>query len=80
MPVVTTNCSNNYGLYQFPEKLVPRMIHNAISGMPLPVYGDSLNMRDWLFVEDHCDAIMTVLEKGLPGEVYNIGGNNEKTN
>lgn len=80
LPVLTTNCSNNYGPYQFPEKLIPLMIHNAINGKPLPVYGQGANIRDWLYVEDHCQALMTVLMQGRPGEVYNIGGNNEKTN
>lgn len=80
MPVLTTNCSNNYGPYQFPEKLIPLIIQNAIAGKPLPVYGKGSNIRDWLYVEDHCRAIELVLEKGTPGEVYNIGGNNEKTN
>ena len=80
MPTLTTNCSNNYGPYQFPEKLVPLVIHNAISGKALPIYGDGSNIRDWLYVTDHCHAIMTVLEKGRVGETYNIGGNNEKTN
>ncbi len=80
LPVVTTNCSNNYGPFQFPEKLVPLMIHNALAGKPLPVYGDGQHIRDWLYVEDHCRAILTVLEKGNLGEVYTIGGNNEKTN
>jgi dTDP-glucose 4,6-dehydratase len=80
LPVVTTNCSNNYGPYQFPEKLIPLMIHNAIGGMPLPVYGDGQNVRDWLYVEDHCNAILTVLEKGRPSETYNIGGLNEQKN
>jgi dTDP-glucose 4,6-dehydratase len=80
MPVLTTNCSNNYGPYQFPEKLIPLMIQNAIAGKPLPVYGEGANVRDWLYVEDHCRAIERVLELGKPGEVYNIGGNNEKTN
>jgi dTDP-glucose 4,6-dehydratase len=79
-PVLTTNCSNNYGPYQFPEKLIPLMILNAISGKPLPIYGTGLNVRDWLYVGDHCSAIDTVLHKGKLGEVYNIGGNNEKTN
>ncbi|MBU2569817.1 MAG: dTDP-glucose 4,6-dehydratase [Gammaproteobacteria bacterium] len=79
-PVLTTNCSNNYGPYQFPEKLIPLMILNALSGKSLPIYGAGLNVRDWLYVEDHCRAIETVLEKGRIGEVYNIGGNNEKTN
>jgi dTDP-glucose 4,6-dehydratase len=80
LPVLTTNCSNNYGPYQFPEKLIPLVIHNALKGKSLPVYGDGLQVRDWLYVEDHCDAIWTVLEKGQLGETYNIGGNNEKTN
>lgn len=80
MPVLTTNCSNNYGPYQFPEKLIPLMILNALEGKPLPVYGDGKNVRDWLFVEDHCAAIQTVLERGKPGECYNIGGNSEKAN
>ena len=80
MPVLTTNCSNNYGPYQFPEKLIPLMIHNAINGKPLPVYGDGQNVRDWLYVMDHCDAILTVVEKGRLGETYNIGGLNEQKN
>ncbi len=80
LPVVTTNCSNNYGPYQFPEKLIPLMILNAFEGKPLPIYGDGLNVRDWLFVEDHCRAIERVLEAGRPGEVYNIGGDCERTN
>jgi dTDP-glucose 4,6-dehydratase len=80
LPVLTTNCSNNYGPYQFPEKLIPLMIHHALNGKPLPVYGTGANVRDWLFVKDHCRAIEQVLEKGVPGEIYNIGGNNEKTN
>ena len=80
LPTVITNCSNNYGPYQFPEKLIPLMILNAISGKPLPVYGDGLNVRDWLFVEDHCSAIERVLAAGRIGECYNIGGNNEQTN
>ncbi len=80
MPVVTTNCSNNYGPYQFPEKLIPLVILNALEGKPLPVYGDGQNVRDWLFVDDHCSAIRTVLEKGKPGETYNIGGNSERKN
>jgi len=80
LPVLTTNCSNNYGPCQFPEKLIPLMIHNAVNGKPLPVYGKGANIRDWLYVEDHCRAIETVLAKGVPGEVYNVGGNNEKTN
>ena len=80
LPVLTTNCSNNYGPWQFPEKLIPLMILNALKGEPLPIYGDGLNVRDWLYVGDHCSAIRTVLENGTPGEVYNIGGWNEKTN
>jgi dTDP-glucose 4,6-dehydratase len=80
LPVVTTNCSNNYGPFQFPEKLIPLMILNALEGRPLPVYGDGKNIRDWLYVEDHCAAIRTVLEKGRAGETYNIGGNSERTN
>ena len=80
LPVLTTNCSNNYGPWQFPEKLIPLMILNALNGKPLPIYGDGLNVRDWLYVGDHCSAIRTVLENGTPGEVYNIGGWNEKTN
>lgn len=80
LPVLITNCSNNYGPYQFPEKLIPLMILNAIEGKPLPVYGDGLNVRDWLYVEDHCAAIETVLAKGRIGECYNVGGNNEQTN
>ena len=80
LPVLTTNCSNNYGPFQFPEKLIPLMILNALSGKPLPVYGDGLNVRDWLYVEDHCDAILTVLKRGRVGETYNVGGLNEQTN
>ncbi|MFZ9735378.1 MAG: dTDP-glucose 4,6-dehydratase [Burkholderiaceae bacterium] len=80
LPVLTTNCSNNYGPYQFPEKLIPLIISNALAGLPLPIYGDGMNVRDWLYVEDHCSAITTVLEKGRPGEVYNIGGWNEMPN
>ncbi len=80
LPVLTTNCSNNYGPYQFPEKLIPLMILNALEGKPLPVYGDGKNVRDWLFVEDHCAAIRAVLERGRPGETYNVGGNSEKAN
>lgn len=79
-PSIITRCSNNYGPYQFPEKLIPLMITNALRDIQLPVYGDGLNIRDWLFVEDHCSAINVVLNKGTPGQVYNIGGNNEKTN
>lgn len=80
LPVLVTNCSNNYGPYQFPEKLIPLMILNALDGKPLPVYGTGRNVRDWLYVEDHCRALLTVLAKGRPGEKYNIGGHNEKTN
>jgi len=80
LPVLTTNCSNNYGPYQFPEKLIPLMILNALEGKPLPVYGDGMNVRDWLFVEDHCAAIRAVLERGRVGETYNIGGNSERRN
>ena len=80
LPVITTNCSNNYGPYQFPEKLIPLMIRNAVRGEALPVYGDGLNIRDWLYVEDHCSAIRRVLEDGMVGETYNIGGNAELTN
>lgn len=79
-PALVTNCSNNYGPYQFPEKLMPLMILNAMEGKTLPVYGDGLNIRDWLYVADHCDALMQVLEKGTIGETYNIGGNNERSN
>ncbi len=80
LPTLTTNCSNNYGPYQFPEKLIPLMIVNALAGKPLPVYGDGQQIRDWLYVEDHCDAISTVLERGEPGAVYNVGGHNEQAN
>lgn len=80
LPVIVTRCSNNYGPYQFPEKLIPLMIINAMNDKPLPVYGDGLNVRDWLYVEDHCRAIDLILEKGRPGEVYNIGGENEWKN
>ena len=80
LPVLTTNCSNNYGPYQFPEKLLPLMIYNSLKGEPLPIYGDGKQVRDWLFVEDHCKAILQVLEKGKVGEDYNIGGHNEITN
>lgn len=80
LPVVTTNCSNNYGPYQFPEKLIPLMIHNALQGKPLPVYGDGQNVRDWLYVADHCTAIRRVLDAGRLGETYNVGGNSERTN
>jgi dTDP-glucose 4,6-dehydratase len=80
LPVITTNCSNNYGPYQFPEKLIPLMILNAVEGRPLPVYGRGDNVRDWLYVEDHARALRLVLERVKPGETYNIGGRNEKTN
>lgn len=80
LPVLITNCSNNYGPYQFPEKLIPLMILNIVEEKPLPVYGDGKNIRDWLYVEDHCDALMTTLEKGEQGETYNIGGNEEREN
>jgi len=80
LPVVTTNCSNNYGAFQFPEKLIPLMIHNAQVGKPLPIYGNGLNIRDWLFVDDHAKALWLVLREGKIGETYNIGGHNEKTN
>jgi dTDP-glucose 4,6-dehydratase len=80
LPVLTTNCSNNYGPYHFPEKLIPLIINNALSGKPLPIYGDGKHVRDWLFVEDHCEAIIRVLETGKIGETYNVGGMNEKTN
>jgi dTDP-glucose 4,6-dehydratase len=80
LPVLTTNCSNNYGPHQFPEKLIPLMILNACAGKPLPVYGDGKNVRDWLYVEDHCRAIRAVLSRGRVGETYNIGGGSEKTN
>lgn len=80
LPVNITRCSNNYGPYQFPEKLIPLMIHNALHDKPLPVYGDGMQIRDWLHVKDHCAAIHTVLKEGVLGQVYNIGGNNEKAN
>jgi len=80
MPVLTTRCSNNYGPYHFPEKLIPLFVTNLMEGKKVPLYGDGLNIRDWLYVEDHCEAIFTVLTKGTIGEVYNVGGNNEITN
>ncbi|PEJ06861.1 dTDP-glucose 4,6-dehydratase [Bacillus wiedmannii] len=80
LPVIVTRCSNNYGPYQYPEKLIPLMVTNALEGKKLPLYGDGLNVRDWLHVTDHCSAIDVVLHKGRIGEIYNIGGNNEKTN
>jgi dTDP-glucose 4,6-dehydratase len=80
VPVLITNCSNNYGPFQFPEKLIPLTILNAVEGRPLPIYGDGGNIRDWLHVDDHCAGLLTVLRKGRPGEKYNIGGSNERTN
>lgn len=80
LPVLTTNCSNNYGPYHFPEKLIPLVIHNALAGKPLPIYGDGQQIRDWLYVKDHCSAIRRVLEAGRLGETYNVGGWNEKAN
>jgi dTDP-glucose 4,6-dehydratase len=80
LPVLTTNCSNNYGPYHFPEKLIPLVIHNALAGKPLPIYGDGQQIRDWLYVQDHCSAIACVLQSGVPGETYNVGGWNEKPN
>ena len=80
LPTVITNCSNNYGPCQFPEKLIPLMIHNAVSDKPLPIYGKGDNVRDWLYVDDHAQALRLVFERGVPGETYNIGGHNEKTN
>ncbi len=80
LPILTTNCSNNYGPFQFPEKLMPLVILNACQGKPLPVYGDGQNVRDWLYVEDHCRAIRAVLARGRVGETYNIGGRSEKNN
>ncbi|MGH8581965.1 MAG: dTDP-glucose 4,6-dehydratase [Gammaproteobacteria bacterium] len=80
LPVLTTNCSNNYGPYHFPEKLIPLVIHNALAGKPLPIYGDGQQIRDWLYVKDHCSAVRRVLEAGRQGETYNVGGRSEKTN
>ena len=80
LPTIITNCSNNYGPYQFPEKLIPLMLTNALEGKPLPIYGDGGNIRDWLYVEDHCSGILLALQNGVPGEKYNIGGGNERTN
>jgi dTDP-glucose 4,6-dehydratase len=80
LPIIITNCSNNYGPYHFPEKLIPHVILNAIHGKPLPIYGDGLQIRDWLYVEDHAKALIKVVTKGKIGETYNIGGHNEKTN
>lgn len=80
LPVITSNCSNNYGPFQFPEKLIPLVTLNAIAGLPLPVYGKGENIRDWLYVEDHADGLLTILERGVPGETYAVGGQNERTN
>jgi len=80
LPTLTTHCSNNYGPFHFPEKLIPLLIVNALAGKPLPVYGDGLQVRDWLYVKDHCSALRCILQAGSPGQTYNIGGNNEKTN
>jgi len=80
LPILVTNCSNNYGPYHFPEKLIPVVILNALAGKPIPIYGDGSNIRDWLYVEDHADALLTVVEKGVVGRTYNIGGENERTN
>jgi dTDP-glucose 4,6-dehydratase len=80
LPVLTTNCSNNYGPHQFPEKLIPLVVLNALEGLPIPVYGDGQNVRDWLYVTDHCDGIRTVLKRGVPGQTYNIGGRQEMSN
>jgi dTDP-glucose 4,6-dehydratase len=80
LPTLTTNCSNNYGPYQYPEKLIPLMILNALTGKSLPIYGDGMQIRDWLYVEDHCSAIATVLDRGRLGQTYNIGGKHEKPN
>ena len=80
LPALITNCSNNYGPYQFPEKLIPLMIMNALEGKPLPIYGDGINVRDWLHVADHCAALMAVIDRGRVGETYNVGGGNERNN
>jgi len=80
LPITITNCSNNYGPFQFPEKLIPLMILNALTGKPLPVYGDGMQIRDWLYVEDHCEAIWAIIKDGSPGESYNIGGGNQPPN
>ena len=80
LPIVITNCSNNYGAWQFPEKLIPLMIVNALEGKPLPIYGDGMQIRDWIHVDDHCEGLMLALEKGKPGETYNIGGSDERPN
>jgi dTDP-glucose 4,6-dehydratase len=80
LPTIITNCSNNYGPYQFPEKLIPLMVANALQGKALPIYGDGQQVRDWLYVEDHCRALQIVLERGRVGETYNVGGNNQRSN
>ncbi len=80
LPTLVTNCTNNYGPYQFPEKLIPLVLLNALEGKPLPIYGDGGNVRDWIFVEDHCSAVLEVLERGTPGQCYNVGGHSERTN
>ena len=80
MPALITNCSNNYGAYQHPEKLIPLMIIHALEGKPLPIYGDGSNVRDWLHVSDHCEALINVIERGRIGETYNVGGGNERNN
>jgi len=80
LPVIISRCSNNYGPFQFPEKLIPLVITNALENKPVPVYGDGLNVRDWIHVKDHCQALVLIIQQGKPGEIYNIGGNNEKTN
>ncbi|MFM9870049.1 dTDP-glucose 4,6-dehydratase [Achromobacter xylosoxidans] len=80
LPILTTNCSNNYGPFHFPEKLIPLLIHHALAGKPLPIYGDGQQIRDWLYVKDHCSALRRALEAGRPGQTYNVGGNNERTN
>jgi dTDP-glucose 4,6-dehydratase len=80
MPIIVSNCSNNYGPYQFPEKLIPLMVLNALEGLPLPVYGNGANIRDWLYVDDHARALGMILDKGSPGMTYNVGGRNERRN
>jgi dTDP-glucose 4,6-dehydratase len=80
LPTLITNCSNNYGPHQFPEKLIPLVIHHALSGKPIPIYGTGVNVRDWIYVTDHCRGIQAALDKASPGETYNLGGNCEKTN
>jgi dTDP-glucose 4,6-dehydratase len=80
LPTITTNCSNNFGPYQFPEKLIPLVVLNALEGKPLPIYGDGQNVRDWLFVDDHCEALLAAASHGRPGKTYLVGGSNERTN